>query len=91
MLNERVRSLSGIGDRLKTTAGTFELWDISADRKLPPVFHEPNGVRAIAACPAKKFVAWATGHRKVRVLGHHVADEANGLPATGRSVPAVRA
>jgi WD40 repeat protein len=58
----------GIGDRLKpTSAGTFELWDISADRKLPQYFHEPNGVRAIAACPRKKLVAWATGHRKVRL------------------------
>jgi hypothetical protein len=57
----------GTGDRVKATSGTFELWDISADRKLQPYFHEPNGVRAIAASPRKKLVAWATGHRKVRV------------------------
>jgi WD40 repeat protein len=66
VLNERLVAF-GIGDRLKPTAGTFELWDISADRKLPHNFHEPNGVRAIAACPAKKLVAWVTGHRKVLV------------------------
>lgn len=55
----------GIGDRLKPTAGTFEIWDISADRKMQPYFHEPNGVRSVAACPRKKLVAWVTGHRKV--------------------------
>lgn len=57
----------GTGDRLKPTAGTFELWDTSSDRKLQPYFSEPNGVRAVAACPARKLVAWATGHKKVRV------------------------
>ncbi len=57
----------GIGDRLKPTAGTLEIWDISADRKLQPYFSEPNGVRSIAVCPAQKLVAWATGHKKVRV------------------------
>jgi WD40 repeat protein len=58
----------GIGDRLKPgSPGTFELWDISADRQLKPYFTEPNGVLAVAACPALKLVAWATGHKKVRV------------------------
>jgi WD40 repeat protein len=57
----------GIGDRTNPTAGTFEIWDISADRQLKPYFQEPNGVRTISACPAKKLVAWATGHRKIRV------------------------
>lgn len=66
VLNERTVAF-GIGDRLKPTAGTFEIWDISADRKLLPYFQEPNGVRAVASCPAKKLVAWATGHRKVCV------------------------
>ncbi|MCS6864353.1 MAG: hypothetical protein RMJ56_04180 [Gemmataceae bacterium] len=57
----------GIGQRFQATAGTFELWDITTARKLTPYFHEPNGVQAIAACPAKKLVAWMTGHRQVRV------------------------
>jgi WD40 repeat protein len=66
VLDER-KVAFGIGDRLKNTAGTLEIWDISADRKLQPYFQEPNGVRAIAACPAKKLLAWLTGHKKVRV------------------------
>jgi WD40 repeat protein len=57
----------GTGDRVKRTAGTFELWDLPAGRKVEPYYQEPNGVRAVAVCPAKKLVAWATGHRKVVV------------------------
>jgi WD40 repeat protein len=64
VLDDRTLAI-GTGDRVKPTAGTFELWDISSDRKLLPYFHEPNGVRAIAVAPTKKLVAWATGHRKV--------------------------
>ncbi len=68
VINERLVAF-GIGNRLKpTSAGTLELWDISADRKLPHSFHEPNGVRAVAACAKKKLVAWLTGHRKLRLL-----------------------
>ena len=66
VLGERTVAF-GIGDRLKPTKGTFEIWDISADRKFLPYFTEPNGVLAITACPARKLVAWATGHKKVRV------------------------
>ncbi len=66
VLNERTVAF-GIGDRRSNSAGTLEIWDISADRKLQPYFQEPNGVRVIASCPARKIVAWATGHRKVRV------------------------
>lgn len=66
VLSERLVAF-GIGERLKPTAGILELRDISTDRKLPHFFQEPNGVRAVAACPAKKLVAWATHHRKVRV------------------------
>jgi WD40 repeat protein len=66
VVSDRVIAL-GIGNRLKPTEGTLELWDISADRKSPSYFHEPNGVRAIAACPKKKLVAWATGHKVVKV------------------------
>ncbi|MDB5307358.1 MAG: repeat protein [Gemmataceae bacterium] len=60
----------GTGERLKPTAGTFELWDLTAGRRVEPFFREPNGVRAVAACPAKGLVAWATGHKKVSVWDH---------------------
>lgn len=66
VLDER-RVALGIGDRLRPTAGTLEIWDTSADRKLQPYFQEPNGVRVVVACPARKLVAWVTHHRKVRV------------------------
>ncbi len=57
----------GTGDRTKASGGWFELWDTIKDRKAPRPFSEPNGVRVIAASPKNKLVAWATGHRKVRV------------------------
>ncbi len=57
----------GTGDRAKTSAGKFELWDVATCQKRSPCFLEPNGVRAVAACPAKRMVAWATGHRKICV------------------------
>lgn len=66
VLNERLVAF-GIGDRLNPTAGTLEIWDISAEKKLQPYFQEPNGVRAVTACRDKKLIAWATHHRKVRV------------------------
>jgi WD40 repeat protein len=57
----------GTGERVKPTAGSFELWDFVAGRRREPHFLEPNGVRAVAACPERRLVAWATGHRKVCV------------------------
>jgi WD40 repeat protein len=57
----------GTGDRVKRPSGTFELWDLPSGRKIEPHFQEPNGVRAVTVCPAKKVVAWATGYRKVKV------------------------
>jgi WD40 repeat protein len=42
----------GIGDRNNPTSGTFELWDISADRPYKPTHSESNGVWVVAACPA---------------------------------------
>src|SRR5262245_8499036 len=66
VLDDKILAI-GTGDRAKSTAGTFELWDISTNSKLRPYFHEPNGVRAVTAAPKKKLVAWATGHRKVKV------------------------
>lgn len=66
VLNERMIAV-GTGDRFRGERGTLEIWDVTNDRKMSPYFDEPNGVRSIAASPAKKLVAWATGHRKVRV------------------------
>jgi WD40 repeat protein len=57
----------GTGERLKPTPGTFELWNLTTERRVEPFFREPNGVRAVAACPAKGLVAWATGHKKLKV------------------------
>ena len=48
-------------------AGKFQLWDLKADRRVEPYFFEPNGVRAVVACPGKGLVAWATGHKELRV------------------------
>jgi len=66
MLDEHTLAV-GTGERGKPTAGSFELWDIHAGRRREPHFLEPNGVRAVAACPERRRVAWATGHRKVCV------------------------
>lgn len=57
----------GTGERVKPTAGSFELWDFTTNRRREPHFLEPNGVRTVAACPERRRVAWATGHRKVAV------------------------
>ena len=57
----------GTGHRFKPTPGVLKLYDLKADRRVPTVFREPNGVRAVAGCPAKGLVAWATGHKKVTV------------------------
>lgn len=57
----------GTGDRSKGTGGAFELWNLSTGQRHSPFFPEPNGVQAVAVCPAKKIVAWATGHKKVSV------------------------
>ena len=66
VLDERIVAV-GTGDRDKASGGSLQLWDVVNDRKLPHSFSEPNGVRAISASPKKKLVAWATGHRMVRV------------------------
>jgi len=57
----------GLGDRLKPAPGRFELWDVPSGRKVDPFFPEAHGVRAIAACPRKKIVAWAASQRHVSV------------------------
>src|SRR5690606_30277250 len=77
----------GTGDRLKPTAGTFELWDLTREKRIEPFFREPNGVRAVAACPARKLVAWATGHKKVTVRDVRKPDQVH-FPQT-HSSPAV--
>lgn len=66
MLDERTLAV-GTGDRVKPSVGTFELWDVVTGQKREPHFMEPNGVRAVAVCPAKRMVAWVTAHRKVCV------------------------
>jgi WD40 repeat protein len=66
MLDDRTLAV-GIGDRVKPSFGKFELWDVVSGQRREPHFDEPNGVRAVAACPARRTVAWATGHRKVCV------------------------
>jgi WD40 repeat protein len=57
----------GHGERYKPTTGGLVLWDLKRERRADPVFHEPNGVRAVAGCPAKGLVAWSTGYKKVTV------------------------
>jgi WD40 repeat protein len=64
MLDDKTLAV-GFGDRVKGEAGKLELWDVAAGRKRPEVIRESNGVRAVATCPAKRMVAWVTGHRKV--------------------------
>lgn len=49
----------GFGDRAKPEAGSFELWDLSAERRREPYFTAPHGVRAVAVHPGYKRVAWA--------------------------------
>lgn len=58
----------GTGQRDKATEGFLEQWDLSTDRRREPRIREPNGVRAVATCPAKRKVAWVSGHMKVRIL-----------------------
>ncbi len=54
----------GTGDRMKSTPGMFELRNLATGRRLEPRFREPTGVRAIAAHPPSRTVAWASaGHR----------------------------
>ncbi|HJZ57629.1 MAG TPA: hypothetical protein VKE74_21860 [Gemmataceae bacterium] len=57
----------GTGERGRSSAGTLELWDLATGRRLEPYFQEPNGVRAVAVCPVRNLVAWATGFRKVKL------------------------
>jgi WD40 repeat protein len=54
----------GTGDPDRPTPGAFELWDVQAERRVGPIFREPNGVRAVAAAPGRDVVAWATGHMR---------------------------
>ncbi|MBX9582867.1 MAG: hypothetical protein K2X87_21375 [Gemmataceae bacterium] len=57
----------GVGERYKPAPGEFGLWNLRTGRWVKPEFREQNGVRAVAACPAKGLVAWSTGHQKVTV------------------------
>lgn len=66
VLDDRTLAV-GTGDRVKPVFGRFELWDLATLQRRSPDFPEPNGVRAVAACPEKRMVAWATMHKKVCV------------------------
>jgi WD40 repeat protein len=66
ILNENTLVV-GTGDRNLPTVGACELWDLSTGRRNKPEFPEPNGVRAVAVCPSRRMVAWATRHMAVRV------------------------
>lgn len=68
MIDDRTLAVGG-GDRndVKMRPGKLELWDIVTGEKRRPDFPEPNGVRALSVCPAKRMVAWVTGYNKVRV------------------------
>lgn len=57
----------GIGEYAKPTRGRLELWDLASGRMRRPDHEAPNGVWAVAACSARRMVAWVTGHRVVRV------------------------
>ncbi|MBX9623512.1 MAG: hypothetical protein K2X82_06835 [Gemmataceae bacterium] len=57
----------GFGVRLKPDPGALELYDLAARRWVSPRSYEPNGVRAVAGCPAKGLVAWSTGHKMAKV------------------------
>lgn len=64
---DRQTLVVGLGDRLHATAGRFELWNFTAGRKIDPSFPELNGVRAVAVCPRKQIVAWASNRRAASV------------------------
>ena len=57
----------GFGHRAKPEAGSFELWDLSADRRREPYFPAPQGVRSVAVVPPLKLVAWAEWGRRAFV------------------------
>ena len=57
----------GAGERVHSTLGAFELFDLNTSRRLEPWFQEPYGVRTVAVCPAKMHVAWSTGHKELKV------------------------
>jgi WD40 repeat protein len=67
VLDRNTLAVGTASDAHKPTLRTFELWDIPTRQLRPPPVSEPNGVRAIAACPAAERVAWVTGHRKAVV------------------------
>jgi WD40 repeat protein len=66
LLDEQLLAV-GTGDRFKTLPGAFELWDLTTGQRKEPRFPEKDGVWAVAACPARKMVAWASGSCNVRI------------------------
>ena len=57
----------GFGTRIDTSPGDFVLYDLTRRTVRTPAFTEPAGVRAVAAHPPTKTVAWANGSRRVTV------------------------
>ncbi len=57
----------GVGDRSRSGAGSLELWDVATNKPREPQHTAPEGVRAVAVCPARKRVAWAEWGRRVSV------------------------
>lgn len=57
----------GFGSRIGPEGGEFSLFDLAADRPKPPRFPAPQGVRAVAALPDRKLVAWAEWGRRACV------------------------
>jgi WD40 repeat protein len=57
----------GNGDRMKALAGGFELRNLATGRRLEPHFREPTGVRAVAAHPRSRTVAWTSAGKKLSV------------------------
>jgi WD40 repeat protein len=55
----------GVGDRAQAVPGKFELWNFDLQTRREPRFQEPAGVRAVAAHPPTRVVAWANGSRRV--------------------------
>ncbi|MFO0849718.1 MAG: hypothetical protein U0871_14375 [Gemmataceae bacterium] len=57
----------GYGSRDGPGGGEFCLYDLGTDRHKPPRFPAPQGVRAVAALPDRKLVAWVERGRRLNL------------------------
>ncbi|HVL12194.1 MAG TPA: hypothetical protein VM529_06495 [Gemmata sp.] len=78
----------GVGDRVKPVPGSVELWDVVSGRRRGRGQTVVHGVKAMAACPAKRTVAWATGHNEICVwdITRQLPSQ---LPTQPKSCPAL--